>query len=228
MKNWRCNLAQISSLRTDRAHNFRLASGNQKAHRRICAGERKYARLRDISGIFAIVWRRTRPFADAGGTRWVSCRFGLERLTPTSLCRYTEMKKYRSWLILLQLIAPCWRCLLAWKKMKKRYVCSPNCNESIHSSPSWIDPRARNILWRDVRKRSYFCQFLHIDTLDLFCPFIIMQNLLPWWKNLNKNIHVYFLALLLFIVTKMSDVMRKQLILLSVKSITTTLLIWIT
>jgi len=204
MKNWRCKLPQISRLRTDRVHNFRLAAGNQRAHRRICADERKHAQLKDISSIFAIVWRRTRPFADAGRPRWVSCRSGLGLLTPTSPCRYTEMKKYRNWLILQQLIGPCWRCLLAWKKMKKRYVYSPNYNELIHWSPSWMHFRARNKLWSVVLNISFFYQFLYIDALDLFCPFITMQNLLARSKILNKDIHVYFLALLLFIVTKMS------------------------
>jgi len=205
MKNWRCKLQQISSLRTDRPHNFRFAAGNQKAHRRICTDEKKYASLKDISCIFAIVWRRARPFADAGRQGWASCRSGLGRLTPTSPWQYTEMRKYRNWLILPQLIGLCWRCRLVWKKMKKRYVCTPNYNEFIHSSPSWMDSRARNKPVGNVHNRSCFYEFLNTDTFYLRCSFIVMYNLVGSSKKFYNKNRVYFLALLLNIVTKIPD-----------------------
>lgn len=204
MKNWRYKLPQISRLRTDRASNFRLAAVNQGAHRRICAGEKKYARLKDISSIFAIVWRRARSFADAGRPGWASCRSGLGRLTPTSLWQYTGMKKYRIWLILLQLIGPCWRCRLAWKKTKKRYVYAPNNNEFVQSSPSWIDSRAWIKWWINVCSISCLCQFLNRNNFCLPWPLITMPSLGVHCTILKKNFRVYFQYLLLFIVTKMA------------------------
>jgi len=166
MKNWRCKLPQISRWKTDRTSNFRFAEGNHEARREICASEKKYARLKDISGIFAVVWRRTRSFADAGRPAWASCRFVLGLLMPTSPCQYTGMKKYRNWLILLQLIGLCWRCRLEWRKMKKRYVYAPKYNEFIQSSPSWIDSIARIKLWINVREISCFYHFLNTDDSD--------------------------------------------------------------